>query len=422
MLETVLFFVHYALLLVFGILLSAAFTGVRLSVPRNAIALGALFALCGILQLITYLLFDEALVWKIYPLITHLPIGLVLCISYRKRLVTVLAAISSAYLCCQPAKWLGMLCSAMTHSQIAAQVVQILSLLITGSVVLYFLAPYLSQIFQKDTRSVCIFSSVPIVYYLFDYTMGIYTDLWTTNNRIVAEFLPFFLCIVFMLFCFVYYKEYEQKADAERKEHLVQITAEQQSREIEAFRRSEQEIRLMRHDMRLLLNSLAVCIENGELSKAQELIASYVSHIEGTRLEHFCENATVNYILSDYAAKCKANRINFLCTVVLEELKVDEILFCSILSNALDNAFNAQADLPAPQRSIRLMLKNADGKLLLSVKNPTARIPTFVDGLPTTDRDGHGYGTQSIRYLTERLGGNCQFTVQDHIFITRVIL
>ena len=45
-----------------------------------------------------------------------------------------------------------------------------------------------------------------------------------------------------------------------------------------------------------------------------------------------------------------------------------------------------------------------------------------MDGLPVSDQSGHGYGTQSIRYLAECLGRNCQLTVQNMVFITRVII
>ena len=68
------------------------------------------------------------------------------------------------------------------------------------------------------------------------------------------------------------------------------------------------------------------------------------------------------------------------------------------------------------------MLKDSGGKLLLSVKNTFNGTPVFIDGLPTTNKKGHGYGTQSIRYMTEKLGGKCQFSTQDNIFILRVVL
>ena len=101
---------------------------------------------------------------------------------------------------------------------------------------------------------------------------------------------------------------------------------------------------------------------------------------------------------------------------------LDEILFSSILSNALDNALNAQQEVPPHQRFIRIVLKNKEGKLLVSVSNPVSKAPLFVDGLPVATEDGHGYGTHSIRYLTEKLGGNCDFSMQDDLFVLRIVI
>ncbi|MBO5198685.1 MAG: GHKL domain-containing protein [Lachnospiraceae bacterium] len=421
MINTIFFFLHYTLVLLFGLVLSAALAGVRLS-QKNIRIIFVLFALCGLVQTAVYVLFNEMLVWRIYPLITHLPTVLLLCLYYRKRIVTAIAAVTSAYLLCQPAKWFGLFLEALTEQYVVGQIAQIITLLTVGFIAIRYLGSYISEIYTKDNRSVLIFGIIPIVYYLFDYTMGIYTDFWISNNRITAEFLPFFLCIVYFIFCIVYYKEYEKKSDAERKEQIIRITAEQQAKEREAVLRNEQELRLLRHDMRLFLSSLAICIDDGDARKAKEMISTFSSHVEGTALKRFCENSTVNYILSDFASRCGKLHVEFIPTVEIAELVSDEIMFASILSNALDNALNAQKDLPEDIRYIKLMLKTFDDKLLLSVKNPFKKKPVFVDGLPISGQKGHGYGTQSIRYMTERLGGNCQFTVQDKTFLTQVII
>ena len=420
--EAVFYYAHYILLLAFGVVLSFAFGGIRLLERENLRRMAVLFALCGLLQLVAYLAFDEQTVWKLYPLITHVPIGAVLCLVYRRNIVTALAVVSSAYLCCQPAKWLGLLCYSLTHSAVAQGVVRSLTLVAVGGVVLCCLAPTLSRLFLKDRKSAAIFGSIPLVYYLYDYSMGIYTDFWTTNDRVAAEFLPFFLCVAFLLFCFAYYKEYEQKADAENKEQLILLAVEQQRREVEGVKRSENELRILRHDMRMLLGNLSICIENNDRETAREMISAYTSYIEGTKVDYYCANAIVNYILTDFANKCKEKQVAFTCVAGVEELAVDEILFSFILSNALDNALNAQEEMAEDRRRVELMLKLVNGKLLLSVKNPTATVPVFVDGLPLSARKGHGYGTRSIRYMTERLGGHCQFSVQDGLFILRVVL
>lgn len=422
MMQTVLFFLHSALLLMFGIMASLAFSGIRYS-GKNTVVTLLLFALCGGLQLCFYFTGSEDLVRKLYPLITHLPIVLVLWLYYRKTFVAAFAAVCTGYLCCQPAKWFGILVSHLTHNPIWELVTTLVALPLTGSLVIVMLASCLTNMYGKQERkSVFIFGITPIVYYCYDYIVGIYARDWMRSSPIALEFLAFFLCVVFLMFCSVYYKEYEQKADAERKEQILRITAEQQAKEVETVRRSSQEVRLLRHDMRLFLNTLATCLEDNNPEKARELISAYTSRIDGTRQEHFCENDTINYVLSDFAAKCQQNHIDFRHTVELSEFHLDEMLFCSVLSNALDNALNAQLKLPQSERKIKLMLKNNNGKLLLSVKNPVFRMPQFVDGMPVTNRKNHGYGTQSIRFMTERLGGNCQFSAQDGQFLVRVVL
>ena len=65
-----------------------------------------------------------------------------------------------------------------------------------------------------------------------------------------------FLCIVFLLFSVVYYKEYESKADLELQEQFIKISFEQQKKELESIKEKENEIRIIRHDMRLFINTL----------------------------------------------------------------------------------------------------------------------------------------------------------------------
>lgn len=419
--DSLLFLTHYSILLLFGILLSAAFTGIQPG-QRTLPALLVCFAFCGILQVICFILAGETFTRKIYPLIIHVPLMIFLHLYFHKRLTTALAAISTAYLFCQPAKWLGLLTDTFLEIPAIGQLVRILTFLIVGTISILFLAPSISALFTKETRNVLIFGMVPIIYYLFDYSTGIYTNLWTTNNQAVAEFLPFFLCIVFMIFCFIYYREYEQKADAERNEQVIRMMLEQQTKELDAIRRGEQEIRLLRHDMRLHLGNIAFSLENDDLDTAKQTLSGLTAQIDATIVRRYCDMPAINYILLAFADKCQKANIAFSASVQLTEPVFDEIIFASILSNALDNAYNAQMQLSENQRKVRLSLKHYDKKLLLSVKNPFLKAPVFCDGLPVSDRSGHGYGTQSIRYMTQRLGGDCQFMLDGNTFVLRVII
>ena len=421
MLETGLFFVHYALLLVFGLVLSAAFEDIRPS-GRNVWVIGGLAMFCGLLQIAAYLVLGETLVWQLYPLLTHLPLVAVLCGYYRRPLTTVLASVATAYLCCQPANWFGLLVQALGGSAEMARLVSILVLLLTGFVALRYLAAIIAHIYSKSGRDVWHFGVVPIVYYLFDYGMGVYTDLWLRNGPLVTEFLSFFLCAVYLVFCTLHAMAYDRRVEAEYKEQLLRLTAEQQARELEAMRRSEYEIRLLRHDMRHFLGNLSLCLNNNDLAAARQLLQGYVEQVDATVVSRYCRSETINYLLSAFAARCQQQQIVFLPTVEQSGEFPDAVLFSAILSNALENALNAQAELPADRRSIRLVLKNTPDQTHLLVENPVAAPPQMVDGMPITEKSGHGYGSQSIRYLTERLGGSCRFLVRDGTFVLQVLI
>ena len=60
--------------------------------------------------------------------------------------------------------------------------------------------------------------------------------------------------------------------------------------------------------------------------------------------------------------------------------------------------------------------------LLLEIKNPIEPMPKFIDGIPISDKKGHGIGTKSIVYYVEQLHGQYHFSVLNHTFILRIII
>lgn len=107
---------------------------------------------------------------------------------------------------------------------------------------------------------------------------------------------------------------------------------------------------------------------------------------------------------------------------IKENLPCSEVDFSSILSNGLENSIQAVLNVEQDRRIITLDLHMSNDKMLLSIKNPYSQEPEFIDDIPVTDRKGHGLGTQSIKYITEKLNGNCQFTANNGVFALRVVV
>lgn len=415
-----LFYLHFLILFLFGAFLTFLFAGIEIN-KKNSIIILIFLMISGSLQLLFNHLYGSDFVWWIYPFTTHLPLFLVLVLCFRKHFITSLVSLTTAYLCCQPANWFGTIVNEITNHSDLEYLIRIIILIISG-VIFYFLSHLLSQIFNKDNRTVTIFGIVPIVYYIYDYSMSIYTNYWTINNRIVLEFLPLFLCFIYMIFNVVYYREQELRIEAKENEQILRISLEQQNKDIEEIKSHENKIRLLRHDMRLILNNIAMYIENNDSENALKIISDYIQEVDSTTIKRYCKNDIINCVLSSYANKFQEHQISFDINIMIDELNIEELPFSSILSNGLDNAFNATKSLPIHKRNVKVMLKKNNDKYLLSIKNTYSKKPKFINGKPISKEIGHGYGTQSINYVTKRLNGNCQFLLQDEYFVLRVII
>ena len=58
------------------------------------------------------------------------------------------------------------------------------------------------------------------------------------------------------------------------------------------------------------------------------------------------------------------------------------------------------------------------------IDNPCPEPVRFLDGLPVTtkaDRDYHGYGMRSMRYITEKYGGTLTAQYRDGLFVQNLL-
>ena len=147
MIDKILLFANAFLILLFGVYLSAAFAGIRFT-RKNMLICFILCLFSGALQIGTYVMFSEAVVWKIYPLISHLPLFLLLYVVYRQRAVTAIASICTAYLFCQPSKWFGILAFHLTQSTYIDRLVRICVLILVFIIVFSLFADSIFKIFS----------------------------------------------------------------------------------------------------------------------------------------------------------------------------------------------------------------------------------------------------------------------------------
>ena len=414
MINTILEAIRYTLTLLFGIFVSTLFLDIKIN-KKNILIIFGFFYIDLALQAIFYFSKNISSVISLYPLITHLPLFLFFIFIFKKRIFPTLIAIASAYLCCQISNWTTIFVSSFING--TADIIYSLSLFLSFGFIVKFVYLPISQLLKKQSSEL-----ISFFYYIFDYVSTVYTQLLYVGNRITVEFTPFLLCICYFVFCTVYFKQYEEKQHIETNNKLMYMKQTQVEKEMTLMEENEKKIVLIRHDMRHFLNNILNDLENNQNEHAIDYIHTLFDSLDQTVRKQYCLNNTINMIIASYENRIQEGNIDFHYQLsVPKKSAISDIDLTSILSNALENALKAVL-LVEDYRFIQLTIEEKCGKLLISVENNYLNEPIFVDGIPISKEKNHGFGSQSIVYTVDKLNGNCQFSVNNHRFILRIVI
>ena len=334
-----------------------------------------------------------------------------------------LISIFTAYLCCQCSNWMGLFALALTGQEWCYYVCRILVTVGAFILLCRYVCQTTAMLFAKTDRELLIIGSLPIIYYIFDYATTKFSSLLYSGNKAVPEFLGFAMCLTYLLFLLVYFREYELKNKAEQYNEMIRMQLSSLHTEMESTRKSEQRMSILRHDTRHHLSAIRTLIQQGESDKALEYLNEVSQTYDDTVIKTYCKNEMVNSVLSIYNSRFEERRIHWEVQVSIgEKLPCSEMMFCAILSNVLENAMHAVQELPQEKRLIQLALSEKSGHLLLMAKNTVQNAPVFIDGVPVTERSGHGLGARSIVYYVEKLNGQYQFFMENGDFVVMIIL
>ncbi len=414
--------IRHIFTLYFGVFVTTAIIGIRNN-KKNILILNAFCIFDLILHMILMTLKGSGHVAHLYPLATHLPLFMILVCVFHKSALKSLLAVTTAYLCCQLCNWLSIIPESLRCDAWIVNLTYIAGIFLTYFVVHKFIAPAMSDIFIKPDPELIPICIMPFFYYIFDYATTVYTKLLYTGNHLIVEFVPFLMCICFLIFCVVYCRQSERQQHISTQNYLMQIKQAQLQKEMENMQRNEKNVSLLRHDMRHFLTNIATMIENEESAKALDYIHEIVKTTEKTINKRYCTNDIINVILMSNADIFNEKHIAFNHSIAVpKRLGISDIDMTSILQNALENAYNAVLALEPDKRFINLSMKCKNDKLLICVENPYDMRPRIENGMPVTDQKGHGLGTHSIRQTVEKLNGSCQFYVTDKLFTVRMII
>lgn len=418
MIETAIEFSRYFTALLFGLAVAVSFVGMERT-RKNYMVFGGFIVVIFIIQVACLFRWGMDTTWKIYPLLTHLPIAAFIALYLKRSWLISLTSMVVAFLCCQPPRWIGTVAGEVFDSASMNHV----GYIATAFLMYYFLQKYVAKsarhLMERSVKSCLLFGSMPAFYYLFDHATTVYTDFMYSGARVAVQFMPFVTSAFYFVFVLLYYAETQKQASIQRERDMLDTQLRQAQTEFASLRLMQQNAATYRHDMRHHFALLQGLASKGYIEEIQEYLRTAQSDIDTITPIRFCENETVNLILSAYATKAKQSGILLTVEARLpDSLPFSDTELCSLLSNALENAIQASENIAdSNERYIKLRMYSKNNKLCIDIRNSYQTEPIFHQGLPVSKEQGHGFGTKSMAHIVEKHGGVYQFLVKDGWFI-----
>jgi two-component system sensor histidine kinase AgrC len=300
--------------ILFGICAQMLLLDIRIKNLKNTRLL--LFGIGNLLVLATNLILSLVLpleqYMKIYILFVHVPIFFIFWFTAGIAAIKVIFALFTAVFFIYPA---NLLVTAI--SQIAKWLPPAglyVAYLAVCAVLLLAINRFFKSNFNYLIKNYSGLSFIklcflPLGYYIANYWLGIHNFAAVMSTEVITLRLLVFLitltAYVLILDIAKYAREKEALQGAKMALSLLLESADQQ---LAALRASQEQAVVYRHDLRHHLALIGGYLADGDLAKATQYVRLAQADIEAITPNRYCENSTVNIILSYFATKAKKRR------------------------------------------------------------------------------------------------------------------
>ena len=258
-----------------------------------------------------------------------------------------------------------------------------------------------------------------LVFSVFQY----YVENFPQSGRITGYIYLSCLGLVFInITVFLLFGRLQKQMELRSERDMLTSQFNLQSDSINHMETMYNRTRTFRHDIKnhiLVMNMLA---EQGDLEALKSYLQDLSGVIDESDYVRISGISAVDAILNEKMYEAQARDITTSYDVIgLDKNSVAPLDLCIILSNALDNAIEANEKIEDKSlRYIRLKAHGNETFSVISVSNPVAEAPKtnaagrFLTGKP--DKEAHGYGLKSIETTAAKYNGETLAKAEDGVF------
>lgn len=235
------------------------------------------------------------------------------------------------------------------------------------------------------------------------------------------------LCVsCIWLMCLIMYFVVQQmsKDNQTKLEYELMKEKEKYSKEsMEIIKRSNEELREFKHDLKNYLLPLQEAMETmpqSEMAKVWEKINQKIEDVQ-TLIQ--TGNSYVDSMINTKITLARSEKVDVKCTILSKMEGIDDLEFCSVFGNLMDNAIEAERKV-TEKKEIIIFVEEKIGYLRLEIQNKIEKsVLNENSSLNTTKKDtsSHGIGHKSIKRTMQKVGGALKYYETGDLFCAEAV-
>ncbi len=277
-------------------------------------------------------------------------------------------------------------------------------------------------------------NSPKMIYILLLYALALFTELFifrliisSSTKLLRVEIFGVAIFSIYVISIGAFYiimNQYDKKASLIKSQQIIDREIHSIEQKIKIREDKENELRILRHDIRHILITISSLIKSGRYIDALDMSNQYANAIEATKTEIICKDPIINSILEYYSTYCEEQEINleFKINNFEDALRVPSTELAVFISNCLDNAINAALKLEKDKRNIQFKFINNDDRLVMQIKNNyNGKILLDHNNNPTNLASEHGFGTSSINLFAKKYNLILTYDINENDFAINIL-
>ena len=239
-------------------------------------------------------------------------------------------------------------------------------------------------------------------------------------------FMIFFLlgCFVLDIYVVLVFYRISRGRETERENALLR---QQSNLQISVYRDLQQRYdRSMRivHDAKKHVNALEGLIEAANIEEAKQYKSSLYHELDKLHPSFQCENQLLSVIVNHALLKAEQKNIHMRLQIEPMDLSfLSDVDLTTIISNLMDNALEAVAELPESKRDIWFIMEKKMGCYLIHSENAYDYINSSTGQKFLSTKRGHmGIGLTNIETAVQKYNGIFLAEIENGKFVASVTI